>query len=78
MILVRFQGKPFNITVIQVYAPTTNAEEAEVDQFFEDLEQILELTPKKDVLFIIRDWNAAVGCQDIPGVKRQVWPWRTR
>ena len=66
MISICFQGKPFNITVIQVYAPTTNAEEAEVDQFFEDLEEILELTPKKDVLFIIRDWNAAVGSQDIP------------
>ena len=66
IISVHFQGKPFNITVIQVYAPTTNAEEAEVDQFFEDLEEILELTPKKDVLFIIRDWNAAVGSQDIP------------
>ena len=66
MISVHFQDKPFNITVIQVYAPTTNAEEAEVDQFFEDLEEILELTPKKDVLFIIRDWNAAVGSQDIP------------
>ena len=76
MILVRFQGNPFNITVIPVSALTTDTEEA--DQFFEDLEQILELTPKKDVLFIIRDWNAAVGCQDIPGVKRQVWPWRTR
>ena len=68
MILVHFQGKPFNITVIQVYAPTTDAKEAEVDQFFEDLEDLLELTPKKDVLFIIRDWNAEVGSQDIPGV----------
>ena len=68
MILVHFQGKPFNITVIQAYAPTTNAKEAEVDQFFEDLEDLLELTPKKDVLFIIRDWNAEVGSQDIPGV----------
>ena len=68
MILVHFQGKPFNITVIQVYAPTTDVEEAEVDQFFEDLEDLLELIPKKDVLFIIRDWNAAVGRQDIPGI----------
>ena len=68
MILVHFQGKPFNITVIQVYAPTTDAKEAEVDQFFEDLEYLLKLTPKKDVLFIIRDWNAEVGSQDIPGV----------
>ena len=66
--MVHFQGKPFNITVIQAYAPTTNAKEAEVDQFFEDLEDLLELTPKKDVLFIIRDWNAEVGSQDIPGV----------
>ena len=66
--LVHFQGKPFNITVIQVYAPTTNGEEAEVDQFYEDLEDHLELTPKKGVLFIIEDWNAKVGSQDIPGV----------
>ena len=66
--MVRFQGKRFNITVIQVYAPTTNAEEPEVNQFYEDLEDLLELTPKKDVLFIIRDWNAKVGSQDIPGV----------
>ena len=68
MILVHFQGKPFNITVIQVYAPTTDAEEAEVDQFYEDLEDFLELTPKKGVLFITGDWNAKVGSQDIPGV----------
>ena len=61
MIFVHFQGKPFNITVIQVYAPTSNAEEAEVEQFYEDLQDLLELTPKKDVLFIIRDWNAKVG-----------------
>ena len=67
MISVRFQGKPFNITVIQVYAPTSNAEEAEVERFYEDL-QDLELTPKKDVLFIIRDWNAKVGSQETPGV----------
>ena len=65
---VRFQGKPFNITVIQVYAPTRNAEEAEVEQFYEDLQDLLELTPKKDVLFIIGDWNAKVGSQETPGV----------
>ena len=66
MISVHFQGKPFNITVIQAYAPTTEAKEAEVDQFWEDLEDLLELTPKKDILFIIRDWNAKVGSQNIP------------
>ena len=60
MISVRFQGKPFNITVFQVYAPTSNAEEAEVEQFYEDLQDLLELTPQKDVLFIIGDWNAKV------------------
>ena len=60
-ISVCFQGKPFSITVIQVYAPTSNAEEAGVEQFYEDLQDLLELTPKKDVLFIIRDWNAKVG-----------------
>jgi len=68
MISVCFQGKPFNTTVIQVYGPTTNAEEVEVDQFYEDLQDLLELTPKKDVLFIIGDWNAKVGSQEIPGV----------
>ena len=68
MISVRFQGKPFNITVIQVYAPTSNAEEAEVEQFYEDLQDLLELTPKKDVLFIIGDWNARVESQETPGV----------
>ena len=68
MISVRFQGKPFNITVIQVYAPTSNAEEAEVEQFYEDLQGLLELTPKKDVFFIIGDWNAKVGSQETPGV----------
>ena len=66
MVSVRFQGKPFNITVIQVYAPTSNAEEAE--RFYEDLQDLLELTPKKDVLFIIGDWNAKIGSQEIPGV----------
>ena len=68
MISVRFQGKPINITVIQVYAPTSNAEEAEVEWFYEDLQDLLELTPKKDVLFIIWDWNAKVGSQETPGV----------
>ena len=68
MISVRFQGKPFNIRVIQVYAPTSNAEEAEVERFYEDLLDLLELTPKKDVLFIIGDWNAKVGSQEIPGL----------
>ena len=68
MISVRLQGKPFNITVIQVYAPTSNAEEAEIEWFYEDLQDLLELTPKKDVLFIIGDWNAKVGSQETPGV----------
>ena len=68
MISVHFQGKTFNITVIQVYALTSNAEEAEIEQFYEDLQDLLELTPTKDVLFIIGDWNAKVGSQEIPGV----------
>ena len=68
MISVCFQGKPFNITVIQAYAPTSNAEEAEVEWFYEDLQDLVELTPKKDVLFIIGDWNAKVGSQETPGV----------
>ena len=63
-----FQGKPFNIIVIQVYAPTSNAEEAEVEWFYEDLQDLLELTPKNDVLFIIENWNAKVGSQETPGV----------
>ena len=67
MISVRLQGKPFNITVIQVYVPTSNSEEAEVEWFYEDLQDLLELTPKKDVLFIIGDWNTKVGCQETPG-----------
>ena len=70
MISVRFQGKPFNITVIQVYAPNSNAEEAEVEQFYEDLQDLLELTSKKDVLFIIGDWNVKVGSQETPGVSK--------
>ena len=68
MISVCLQGKPFNITVIQVYAPTSNTEEAEVERFYEDLQDLLELTPKKDVLFIIGDWNAKAGSQETPGV----------
>ena len=68
MISVRFQGKPFNITVIQAYAPTSNTEEAEAEQFYEDLQDLLELTPPKYVLFIIGDWNAKVGSQETPGV----------
>ena len=68
MISVRFQGKPFDIKVIQVYAPTSNTEEAEVERFYEDLQDLLELTPKIDVLFIIGDWNAKVGSQETPGV----------
>ena len=68
MISVCFQGKPFNITVIQAYAQTSNTEEAEVEWFCEDLQDLLELTPKKDVLFVIGDWNAKVGSQEIPGV----------
>ena len=68
MISVRLQGKPFNIMVIQVYAPNTNAKEAEAEWFYDDLQDLLELTPTKDVLFIIGDWNAKVGNQEIPGV----------
>ena len=68
MIAIHFQGKPFNITAIQVYALNSNAEEAEVEWFYEDLQDLLELTPKKEVLFIMGDWNAKVGCQELPGV----------
>ena len=68
MISVHFQGKPFNITEIQVYAPTRNTEEAEVERFYEDLQDLLELTAQKDVLFIIEDWNTKVGSQETPGV----------
>ena len=68
MISVHLQGKLFNITVIQVYAPTSNSEEAEVEQFYEDLQDLLELTPKIDILFIIGDWNAKIGSQETPGV----------
>ena len=68
MISVRFQGKPFNITVSQAYVPTSNIEEAEAERFYEDLQDLLELTPKKDVLFIIGDWTVKVGSQETPGV----------
>ena len=68
MISVHFQGKPFNMTVIQAYAPTSHAEEAEVERFYEHLQDLLELTPKKDVLFIIGDWNAKVGSHEIPRI----------
>ena len=74
----QLQGKPFNITVIQVYAATSNAEEAEVEQFYEDLQDLLELTPKKDVLFIIGDWNAKVGKKRDAWSSRQIWPWSTK
>ena len=77
MISVRLQGKPFYITVIQVYAPTSNAEEAEVKWFYEDLQDLLELTPPEDVLFVIGDWNAKVGSQEITWSNRQIWPWNT-
>ena len=68
MISVHFQGKPFNITVIQAYVPTSNAEEAQVKRFYEDLQDLLELTPKREVFFIVGDWNAKVGSQETPGV----------
>ena len=73
MISVHFQGKSFNITVIPVYAPTSNTEEAEVEWFYEDLQDLLELTPKKDVLFIIGDWNTKVGSQETPGVTGKMY-----
>ena len=75
MISVRFQGKPFNITVIQVYAPTSNAEAAEVERFYEDLQDLLELTPSKGVIFITGDWNAKEGRNTWSN--RQIWPWST-
>ena len=74
MISVHCQGKPFSITVFQAYAPTSNAEEAEVEWFYEDLQDLLELTPKKEVLFIIGDWSAKVGSQETLEY-RQIWPW---
>ena len=75
MISAHFQGKPFSIMVIQAYAPTSNAEEAEVERFYEDLQDLLELTPQKDVLFIIGDWNAKVGRNTWSN--RRIWPWST-
>ena len=77
MISVHFQGKPFNITVIQVYALTSNTEEAEVEQFYEDLQDLLELIPKKDIIFIIGDWNAS-GKSTNTWSNRQIWPWSTK
>ena len=79
MMCVRFQGKPFTITVIQAYALTRKAKEAEAEQFYEDLKDLLELTSPKNVLFIIGDWNAKVGSQETPvtGSNRQIWPWST-
>ena len=76
MISVHLQGKPFNIMVIQAYVPTSNTEEAEGERFCEDVQDLLELTPPKDVLFIIGDWNAKVGSQETPGVQ-EIWPWST-
>ena len=78
MISVRFQGKPFNITVIQVFSPTSNAEEAEVELFYEDMQDLLELTPKKDVLFFIGAWNAKVGSQETPGVTNLALEYRMK
>ena len=78
MISVYFQGKPFSIKVIQIYALTNNAEKAEVEGFYEDLQEVLELIPQKDVLFIIGDWNAKVGSQELPWSNRQIWPWSTK
>ena len=78
MISVYFQVKPLSIKVIEVYAPTSNAEEAEVERFYEDLQDFLELTLQKDVLFIIGDWNAKVGSQELPWSNRQIWPWSTK
>ena len=75
MVPVHFQVKPFNITVIQVYALTSNTERAEIEQFYEGLQDLLELIPKKDVLFIIGDWNAKVGSQRNTLSNRQIWPW---
>ena len=72
--MVHFQGEPLDVTVIQIYVPTTNAKEAEVDQFYEDLEDLPKLTSPQNCLFIKGDWNAKVGSQEIPGVNKQVWP----
>ena len=78
MISVRFRGKPFSITVIQVYVLTSNAEEAEVEGFCEDLQDLLEQSPQRDFLFIIRDWNAKVVSQEIPWYNRKFWSWSTK
>ena len=78
MISVHLQGRPFTITVIQLYAPTSNTEEAEVEWCYEDLQDLLDLIPKKDVLFIIGDWNAKVGSEEITWSNRQIWPWSTK
>ena len=77
MISVHLQGKPFNIAVMQIYVPTSNAEEAEVEWFYEYLQDLLELTPPTDVFFIIGDWYAKVRSQETSGVNRQIWPWST-
>ena len=77
MISVHFQGKPFNFTVIQFYAPITNTKEAKAEQLYDDIQDLLELTSRKDVLFIIGDWNAKVGSQEIPGITWKIWPWST-
>ena len=77
MISIRFQGKPFKITVIQVHAPTSNTEEAEVERFYEDLQDLLEVTPKKDVLFIIENWNTKIVSQEFTWSNRQIWPGST-
>ena len=76
MISVHFQGKPFNITVIQIYAPTSNAEEGEVEPFYEDLQDLLELIPPKDVFFVIGEWNAKIKSRNTWS-NRQIWPWST-
>ena len=78
MISVHLQGRPFTITVIQLYAPTSNTEEAEIEWCYEDLQDLLDLIPKKDVLFIIGDWNAKVGSEEITWSNRQIWPWSTQ
>ena len=78
MISIHFQGKPCDMTVMQVYAPTSNAEEAEVEWYCEDLQDLLELTPKQDVLFIIGSWNANIGSQEDTKSNRQIWPWSTK
>ena len=78
MTSVHLQGKPFNITVIQGYAPNINAKEAEVEQFYQELQDLLEITPPKDVFFITGKWKAKAGSQETPGVNRHIWPWSTK